>query len=81
MTLQRAMVKWPPDRYYWLSPNGEEWLEVTEDTFNDCVSYEQETISQLNDMLEGKNGTSRLRFTRQYLKRLGSEPGKSITFY
>lgn len=69
MALERAILKWEPDTFYFLSPNGELWLEVEPESFDMAPDHEDEVVADLLMTLEG----GRVRWTRLALQRLGHD--------
>lgn len=81
MALERAIVTWDDgEPYYFLSPDGEEWLEVTAESYHRAPEHEADAVADLRRKLAGEKHpdgsmTLPLRFARRFIQFQGQRPG------
>jgi hypothetical protein len=80
MTLQRARIKWPPSEYYFMSPDGEEWLEVSAESYHRAIDHRERAAEQLVKQLAGDGTMLPIRMTRGYLQQSGRQADREVIF-
>lgn len=81
MSLERCRLAWPPSEYYWLSPDGDTWLEVSAETYHQARAYpEEEVLAALRKKIEGDGTMLPMTAARRWLQQQAAQPDRTATW-